>query len=98
MEDGRPDRWFPISWKKLPELPRWRWVRRRALSIIHLMTSRARLLIPLIPLMAPFCHGAGTGKLAVRVTWGYTRPASSSYWVKVTADRGMSIGSMAGYQ
>src|ERR1035437_6287482 len=63
--------------------------------IIQLMTLRACLLIPLI---APFCHGAEPGKLAVRVTWGYTRPASSSYSVNVTAGPGMDIGSIVGYQ
>ena len=63
--------------------------------IIQLMTLRACLLLPLI---APFCHGAEPGKLAVRVTWGYTRPASSSYSVKVTADRGIGMGSITGYQ
>ena len=59
------------------------------------MASRAWLLIPLL---APFCQGAESTKLAVRVTWGYTRSASSSYFVKVNADRGMSIVSVAGYQ
>ncbi|HYW41895.1 MAG TPA: hypothetical protein VE959_03495 [Bryobacteraceae bacterium] len=51
-----------------------------------------------IPLLAPFCHGSVTGSLPVRVTWGYTRPASSSYSVQVTADRGMSIGAITGYR
>ena len=31
------------------------------------------------------------------MTWGYTRPASSSYAVKVSADRGMRIGPVASY-
>src|ERR1017187_4475686 len=55
------------------------------------MTSRVWLLIPLL---APLCHGSGTGKLPVRVTWGYTRSGSSTYSVKATADRGMNIGSV----
>jgi hypothetical protein len=58
------------------------------------MTSRIRLLIPLL---ASLCHGSETAKLAVRVTWGYTRPASSSYAVKVSADRGMRVGPVASY-
>ena len=62
--------------------------------IIQLMTLRACLLLSLI---ASVCHGAEPGKLVVRVTWGYTRPASSSYSVKVTADRGMGIGTIAGF-
>ena len=59
------------------------------------MTSRVWLLIPLL---APLCHGSVTGKLPVRVTWGYTRSGSSTYSVKATADRGMNIGSVTTYR
>jgi hypothetical protein len=68
---------------------------RRAALIIHLMTKRAWLTFLIL---APFSQGAQPEKLTVRITWGHTRPALSSYFVKLDADRGMTIGSLAGYQ
>src|ERR1035441_6644741 len=95
MADGRPDRWIPISWNKQAELPARTIGPAAALFYnFKLMSSRTWLLIPLL---ASFCHGSETARLAVRVTWGYTRRASSSYAVKVSADRGMRIGPVAGY-
>jgi hypothetical protein len=49
-------------------------------------------------LLASLCHGADGLKLPVRITWGHTRPAASSYFVKLDADRGMTVGSLAGYR
>ena len=42
--------------------------------------------------------GAGAEKLPVRITWGYTRPASSSYYIKPDAGPGITIGPISGYQ
>src|ERR1700754_4765082 len=59
------------------------------------MTKRA---VFLIPLLSSLCSAMESGKLPVRITWGHTRPASSSYFVKLDSDRGMSIGAIAAHQ
>ncbi len=49
-------------------------------------------------LAGSLAHGAGVEKLPVRITWGYSRPAFTSYYVKVDAGPGMTIGPVSGYQ
>ena len=67
------------------------------LSIIQLMTKRALASDP--PAHRVRLPAARKpDKLPVRVTWGHTRPAASSYFVKLEADRGMTIGPSPAYQ
>jgi len=49
-------------------------------------------------IVSSLAEGAEAEKLPVRITWGYTRPASSSDSVKLDAGPGMTIGPISGYR
>ena len=51
-----------------------------------------------ILLIGSLARGAGAEKLPVRISWGYTRPASSTFYVALDASPGMTVGSISGYQ
>jgi hypothetical protein len=51
-----------------------------------------------ILLISPLVGDAGAEQLPVRISWGYTRPASTPYYVKLDSGPGMTIGSISGYQ
>src|SRR5450755_2849950 len=64
-------------------------------SIIQLMTKRSWL--PGL-LFISCCSGSESYKLPVRITWGHSRPAASSYFVKPETDRGMTMGAVRSVQ
>ena len=51
-----------------------------------------------ILLISPLLRGAEAEQLPVRISWGYTRPASTPYYVRLDSSPGMTIGSISGYQ
>ena len=51
-----------------------------------------------ILLISPLAGSAGAEELPVRISWGYTRPASTPYYVKPESGPGMTIGGISGYE
>jgi len=49
-------------------------------------------------LLISVCSASESHKLPVRITWGHTRPAASSYFVKPETDHGMTIGALRAFQ